>query len=60
MSNRVLRKHDVDGEKTLRVLFRDDDGGKIYANNVSKILIQKTVGDALRYGSKIAGILIIL
>ena len=56
MSNRVLRKHDCDGEKTLRILFRDDDGNKIYANNVSTFLIDRTVGDALRRGIQIAGI----
>lgn len=55
MSNRVLRKYDLDGEKALRVLFRDDDGSKIHSNNVSKYLIDRTVGDYLRRGVNVAG-----
>lgn len=55
MSNRVLRNYDSNGEKALRILFRDDDGTKIHSNNVSTTLIDKTVGYFLRNGIEVAG-----
>ncbi|TKR60432.1 hypothetical protein L596_027681 [Steinernema carpocapsae] len=55
MGNRFLRTHDESGEHTLRVQFRDDDSQQLRANKCGEVLIERTVGEALRNGIIVAG-----
>ena len=51
----MLRHYDLDGDKAMRVLFRDDDNNKIHGTNVTANIIDYTVGEPLKNGVTIAG-----
>lgn len=57
MGNRVLRMNPEQYplEKFLRVVFRDDDGSSVHANNVGHTLINNFIGHKLRNGIRVAG-----
>uniref|UniRef100_A0A914E737 RNA-dependent RNA polymerase n=1 Tax=Acrobeloides nanus TaxID=290746 RepID=A0A914E737_9BILA len=55
MSNRVLRKLDKNGQKTLRVVFRDEDSGRPYRNNVGDFFIDTIFHGFLLNGINVAG-----
>uniref|UniRef100_A0AC35UGH7 RNA-directed RNA polymerase n=1 Tax=Rhabditophanes sp. KR3021 TaxID=114890 RepID=A0AC35UGH7_9BILA len=50
MSNRVLRHFDTNGERTIRVVFRDEDGLKMRTTSTGDYLIKLTVGNCLAKG----------
>uniref|UniRef100_A0AC35TS50 RNA-directed RNA polymerase n=1 Tax=Rhabditophanes sp. KR3021 TaxID=114890 RepID=A0AC35TS50_9BILA len=50
MSNRVLRHFDPNGERTIRVVFRDEDGLKMRTTSTGDYLIKLTVGNCLGKG----------
>jgi hypothetical protein len=54
MGNRVIRKWDTNGERTLRVQFVDDNRSKLYQNQANG-LIDKTIRRAMTDGLEIAG-----
>uniref|UniRef100_A0A0N5BRB1 RNA-directed RNA polymerase n=1 Tax=Strongyloides papillosus TaxID=174720 RepID=A0A0N5BRB1_STREA len=56
MSNRVLRYFDKNGERTLRVVFRDEDGAKMRTTSTGDYLIKLTVGNCLAKGFTICKI----
>lgn len=51
MGNRVLRKYPLD--KFLRVVFRDEDGQNVFAQNVGNVLIDRFIRRRLCDGIKI-------
>jgi hypothetical protein len=57
MGNRVLRMdaNNYPLDSFLRVIFRDDDGQSVHANNVGFKLIDRFIYDRLIKGIKIAG-----
>ncbi|KHN72614.1 putative RNA-dependent RNA polymerase SHL2 [Toxocara canis] len=55
MGNRVLRNFDKDGDGSLRVQFRDDDGSQLRRNTVGPFLIQSTVFNTLTRGIHVGG-----
>ncbi|KAJ1346510.1 hypothetical protein KIN20_001310 [Parelaphostrongylus tenuis] len=55
MANRVLRKHDHDGTRMIRVNFRDDDNQIMRTNKTSANLIDLTLKKHMHDGLKIAG-----
>uniref|UniRef100_A0A0N4ZH45 RNA-directed RNA polymerase n=1 Tax=Parastrongyloides trichosuri TaxID=131310 RepID=A0A0N4ZH45_PARTI len=56
MSNRVLRYFDKNGERTIRVVFRDEDGAKMRTTSTGDYLIKLTVGNCLAKGFNICKI----
>lgn len=62
MGNRVLRLDPVNFplEKFLRIVFRDDDGQSVHANNVGDKLIDIFIGKKLGEGLAVASMVQIL
>lgn len=50
MGNRVLRTFDKDGNSSLRIQFRDDDGSQLRRNTTGPCLIQSTTYNTLAQG----------
>lgn len=56
MGNRVLRAYDDNGNRAIRVQFRDDDNMHMRTNTTGDWLIKFTVGETLKSGLTIAGL----